>query len=596
MVMSRFSGQVVWITGGGSGIGRAIAVEFAKEGALVAVSGRRREKLAETVAEIEAAGGKGMALPCDVTDEASIAEAVRRLVETWGTVDVVVANAGYSVMGRIEDLDPIYWRKQFDTNVFGLVNTVRMGLPELKKRRGRIVLIGSVAGFFAIPKGGVYAASKAAVRMIGQTLSAELRGSGVSCTLVHPSYVESDIVRVDNNGCLHPDRRDPRPKWLIWKAEKAARAIVNASYHRRREVVLSTYGKLAVGLSRISPRILLKLMGQGSGVKPRRMSDAIIRYVKISGEPKRIKMARSPGIVTNYLRALRWISRRHQGVLPRGLKPPLAPIEVSQYGVKIDPGRLALFRNVCECPDNGLEVPPVYPECLCLGLMAEAVLSDAFPFSPFGLIHVGQHITLFHPISPIAILDLSCRLTEIRETNRGFEVDLVLDVKADGREAWKGVTTLLSRNKRARSRRERNPDLKWPATWISEGEPFRSIQIRVPENTGRRYAFASGDWNPHHLYPFTARLLGYRRAIAHGMWTFSRTLSAIEAQHPFIFPVEMNASFKRPILLPSEIELRLLEEPLKESNGRAVRFEVRNIHSGELHMTGSMKGFKALAE
>ncbi|MBM4324836.1 MAG: SDR family oxidoreductase, partial [Deltaproteobacteria bacterium] len=197
--MQRFVDRVVWITGGGSGIGRALAIEFAREGASVAVSGRRVEKLAETVAAIEPMGGRALAIPCDVMDEASIAAAVHCVVETWGRIDVAVANAGYSVMGRIEDLGLEYWKRQFDVNVFGLVATVRAALPELQKTEGRVVLIGSVAGFVPFPKGAVYAASKAAVRMIGEALSAELRGRGVSCTTVHPAYVESDIIRVDND-------------------------------------------------------------------------------------------------------------------------------------------------------------------------------------------------------------------------------------------------------------------------------------------------------------------------------------------------------------------------------------------------------------
>ncbi len=260
--MGRFKDHVVWVTGGGSGIGKALAIAFAREGARVAVSGRRIEKLAETVSAIEAVDGKGLTIPCDVTEEASVAEAVGRIIEEWGSIDVAVANAGYSVMGRVEDLGLDYWRRQFDVNVFGLVATVREVLPELRKRRGRLVLIGSVAAFAIPPRGGVYAASKAAVRAIGKVLSTELRGSGVSCTTVHPAYVESDIVRVDNDGRFHENWRDPRPRWLVWKADVAAEAIVEAVYRRRREVVLSAYGKLLVALSRFAPGLLSRILSR----------------------------------------------------------------------------------------------------------------------------------------------------------------------------------------------------------------------------------------------------------------------------------------------------------------------------------------------
>lgn len=588
--MLRFADRVVWITGGGSGIGRALAIEFACEGASIAVSGRRVEKLAETVAAIEAMGGRAIKVPCDVMDEASIAAAVHCVVETWGRIDVAVANAGYSVMGRIEDLGLEYWKRQFDVNVFGLVATVRAALPELQKTEGRVTLIGSVAGFVPFPKGAVYAASKAAVRMIGETLSAELRGSGISCTTVNPAYVESEIVRVDNDGRLREDRKDPRPRRLIWKVDKAAKAIVNASFHRRREVVLSAYGKIAVEINRFAPGLLSKMMGKGTGAKERVTSSARVRRVEMVGEPRYITIGRSPGTAAISLRSLMKIPGRLQGLLTSECERTLAPIEVTQIGVRINPAHLTKFRNVCGSPSNGLMVPPAYPECLFLGPMAEAVHSDGFPFSPFGLIHTQQRIVLLRPIDPGETLDLSCRLVEVRETIRGFEIDFALRVDTAGSEVWNGTTTVLSRNKQVRSGRGSGRSKTLQTPWIQNEEPFQSVRIQVPEDTGRRYAAASGDWNPHHLYAATARLLGYRRPIAHGMWTFARTLAAIEAQRPFVFPSEVNASFKRPVFMPAEIEIRLLDGQMQGDNARSVRFEVRDAHSGELHMIGFMQG------
>ncbi len=585
--MRRFVDHVIWITGGGSGIGRALALEFAREGASIAVSGRRAEKLAETVREIEMHGARGIAVPCDVTEGSSTAEAVRQVVEAFESIDVVVANAGYSVMGWVEDMDLTYWKRQFDVNLFGLLNTVRAALPELRRRRGRIVLIGSVAAFLVPPKGAVYSASKAAVRMVGEALSQELRGSGVSCTTVHPAYVETDIVRVDNDGRLHQDRKDPRPRWLVWKADKAAKKIVDASYRRRREVVISAYGKIAVGLSRFAPGLLRQLLKPGTTKKERAEANKTARRVELSGEPRRMVIHRSPGTLSIYLRSFRRMRNRSQGAIPQRWRGKLSPIEVSQPGVRIDPVRLERFRKVCGNPTNGLSVPPAYLECLFLGPMAEAVLSEAFPLSPFGLIHVRQRIAMLRPIDPNEPIDLFCRLDEVRETDRGVEVDFGLYASVAGREVWNGISTVLSRNKAARSGSCRGRER--PAPWIPKEEQIRSFLVRVPKDTGRRYARASGDWNPHHLYPATARLLGYRRAIAHGMWTLARTLALIESERPFKLPIEAEASFKRPIFLPSEIEIRLLYDPLVVNEASAIRFEVCNSKSGELHMIGSIK-------
>ncbi|MGB5698174.1 MAG: SDR family oxidoreductase, partial [Polyangiales bacterium] len=137
----RFENQVVWITGGGSGIGRALGLAFAKEGAVVAVSGRREDRLQEVVQEVEASGAKALAVRCDVTDEASVAEAVQTVVRTFGGLDVAVANAGFSVAGRIEKLSAADWRRQLDVNVIGVAMTARYAIPHLKKRKGRLALV-----------------------------------------------------------------------------------------------------------------------------------------------------------------------------------------------------------------------------------------------------------------------------------------------------------------------------------------------------------------------------------------------------------------------------------------------------------------------
>jgi NAD(P)-dependent dehydrogenase (short-subunit alcohol dehydrogenase family) len=252
----RFKNQVVWITGGGSGIGRALAVEFAKEGATVAVSGRREDRLRETVEEVAAKGGKAIAVRCDVTDEASVAEAVQKVVRTLGGIDVAVANAGFSVAGRIEKLSAADWRRQLDVNVIGVAMTARYAIPHLRERRGRLVLIGSVVSMLTTPGFGAYSASKYAVRAIGQVLSAELHGSGVTCTTIHPGYVESEIAQVDNQGRFDPEREDRRPKNFMWSADRAARVMVDATAKRKREFTFTSLGKIGAFAGRHLPGVV----------------------------------------------------------------------------------------------------------------------------------------------------------------------------------------------------------------------------------------------------------------------------------------------------------------------------------------------------
>lgn len=263
----NFDGQVAWITGGGSGIGRALALELARQGADVAVSGRREDRLEEVAEEIRALGRRGISVPCDVTDEASIAAAVERVVADLGGLDVAVANAGWSVSGRIVDTTAEQWRRQLDVNVVGAALTAKYALPHLEERRGRIALVGSIAAYMGLAKNGAYAASKWAVRAIGQTLSIELAGTGVTCTTIHPGFVESEIAKVDNEGVFHEKRKDRRPKKLMWSSEAAARTMARAIHRRKREHVFTRHGKLGAFVGQHFPGLTVFTMGRGAKPK-----------------------------------------------------------------------------------------------------------------------------------------------------------------------------------------------------------------------------------------------------------------------------------------------------------------------------------------
>ncbi len=253
--MKRFEDRIVWITGGGSGLGRGIAEELARRGATVAVSGRRRDRLDEVVQAIEGAGGKALAVEADVTDEASVREAVLTVTKELGGLDVAIANAGVSVSGKVEDVTTEQWRRQFDINVIGLTTTVREALPYLYERGGQVVLIGSVASMIAAPGFAPYHASKYAVRAIGQCLAIELHGTGVTCTTIHPGFVASEIAQVDNAGTFHPERRDSRPAKLMWATDKAARVMVDAIAARKREFTFTGHGKVGAWIGRHAPGI-----------------------------------------------------------------------------------------------------------------------------------------------------------------------------------------------------------------------------------------------------------------------------------------------------------------------------------------------------
>ena len=256
----RFEEKVVWITGGGSGIGRELALAFAREGAAVAVSGRRADRLEEVVTELRGMGANALAAPCDVTQEASLRDAVALVVAELGGLDVAVANAGFSVNGRIVDLTADDWRRQFDTNVVGAALTARCAVEALQQRGGRLAIVGSVAGVITAPGSGAYSASKAAVRAMAQALELELAPRGVSCTLLQPGFVESEIGQVDNEGRFHADRRDPRAQKLMWRASDAARVMVDAIARREREYTFTAHGKAVAFLGMHFPGVVHEVL------------------------------------------------------------------------------------------------------------------------------------------------------------------------------------------------------------------------------------------------------------------------------------------------------------------------------------------------
>jgi short-subunit dehydrogenase len=257
--MGALSGHVAFITGASSGIGAALAREFSRRGAAIALAARRFDRLEMLAQEIGAGGGRAVALACDVTRDGDLERAVAGAQERFGRIDIAVANAGFGVIGPFERLTVDDYRRQFETNVFGVLRTVHATLDELKRTRGRLTIIGSMAGHLSAPGTSAYSMSKFAVRALAEALGHELRPAGVSVTLISPGFVESEIHQIDNRGMHRPNARDP-VKHLRMPADKAARQIVAATIRRRRERVITAHGKLFVFVSRHAPGLLGGLM------------------------------------------------------------------------------------------------------------------------------------------------------------------------------------------------------------------------------------------------------------------------------------------------------------------------------------------------
>lgn len=255
--------KVVWITGASSGIGKAMAFEWARLGYKVALSARRENLLQAIALEITNNGAEALVVPTDILVETAIESAVQKIIATWGRIDIAVANAGFGVFGTIDSLTAKDWSRQLQGNVTGLALTVKYALPHLKLTQGRIGLVGSVGAFVPNPYVGAYGASKAAVHSIGLTLQVELQNTGVSCTTIHPGFVVSEIARVDNEGVWHADKADPRPANLMWPTHKAAKVMVNAIIKRKRNYVFTTHGKVILWLQRWFPCVVRNMLAKG---------------------------------------------------------------------------------------------------------------------------------------------------------------------------------------------------------------------------------------------------------------------------------------------------------------------------------------------
>lgn len=199
MTEQTHAGRTVLITGASSGLGRRFAVMLAAAGAKVAVCARRTDRLADLVAEIQAAGGTAAAYAMDVQEEASVIAAYEAAQEELGPIDTVIANAGMNNEGMAVDLPAEDFRTVLDINVTGAFLTVREGAKRMMAAgskdtgRGRIVLIASIGAHKVLPGLAVYCASKAAVAHMGKTLAREWANRGINVNVVCPGYIETEI-------------------------------------------------------------------------------------------------------------------------------------------------------------------------------------------------------------------------------------------------------------------------------------------------------------------------------------------------------------------------------------------------------------------
>jgi NAD(P)-dependent dehydrogenase (short-subunit alcohol dehydrogenase family) len=206
----QLAGKVAFVTGAGSGIGKAAALLFTQEGAKVAVLGRTEEQLNQTVEEIRQAGGEAMGVLGDVSKPDQVEQAIGQVVDSWGRLDIVVANAGINgVWASLEELTPDDWDTTLDINLKGTFLTVKYAVPHLKKQGGSIVVVSSVNGtrMFSNTGATAYACSKAGQLVFTKMTALELAAHKVRINCICPGWIQTEIG--DNT-----DRR-PIDRWPV---------------------------------------------------------------------------------------------------------------------------------------------------------------------------------------------------------------------------------------------------------------------------------------------------------------------------------------------------------------------------------------------
>jgi short-subunit dehydrogenase len=243
--MGELTDRAVLLTGASQGIGHALALQLAAQGARLGLVARDAPRLEEVVRECAGRGARAVALPGDVGAPADCRRVVEQAQQALGGLDVLINNAGIGMMARFDELQDLsVYERLMRVNYLGCVWLTHAALPALKQSRGRIVVVASLAGLTGVPTRTGYAASKHAVIGFFDSLRIELMGSGVSVTVACPDFVVSQI----HKRAIGPDGRPlgatPMQEARIMSAEDCAAGILRATERRERQLIMSARGRV----------------------------------------------------------------------------------------------------------------------------------------------------------------------------------------------------------------------------------------------------------------------------------------------------------------------------------------------------------------
>ena len=251
---------------------------------------------------------------------------------------------------------------------------------------------------------------------------------------------------------------------------------------------------------------------------------------------------------------------KHGGALP--------DLALTRHDVPVDPEHVTAYAAVCGFPHKDT-VPVTYPHMLAFPLHMAIMTDGSFPFPAVGTVHLENVITQHRPVSVSEKLQVTARAENLRPHAKGQVFDMLTTVHSQGELVWEETSTFLRRGKGDDGAA---PGLVFP------DPPEGRTEWQLPADLGRRYAGVSGDHNPIHLYPLTAKAFGFPRQIAHGMWSKARCLAAIENRLPDAVTVEV--AFKKPLLLPGTVAFGT------EQDDRGRSFALTSPKDGAPHLLG----------
>jgi len=255
--MAIFTDKVIVVTGASEGIGRALCLALAPQKPKLVIAARNEGRLHELKSELEGKGAQALVIQTDVTSEEACKRLIRMTIEKWGCLHVLVNNAGGTMWTHFEDItDTSIFEKLMRLNYLGSVYCTYYALPHLKKSRGLVVAVSSVAGLTGVPTRTGYAAAKHALFGFFDSLRIELEGTGVSVTTIAPDFVLSEIHRRALGHDGKPLGKSPLQEGKIMTAEKCAALIVKAMENRDRVLLTSRRAKVGLWIRMVSPRLI----------------------------------------------------------------------------------------------------------------------------------------------------------------------------------------------------------------------------------------------------------------------------------------------------------------------------------------------------